>query len=272
MRMVLHLLVEGRIGPLSAKQHELVVAARDDSDRLHQIIENLMDMARIESGRVLMETQPVPVAELVLSAIEPLQPAFAEHGVSLEVDLPARGGSVLADPTRVGHVFANLLNNALKYTQRGGHVRVSATERAVGTGSGAVEFAVADDGAGIPRQYLGRLFEKFFRAPGQPGDSGTGLGLAIVKDIVDAHGGRVTVESEPGSGTTFRFTLPVADSESQPQATAEGDGVLMFSQEPKAGTDETENVTDHGRGLRLEFDQPDRPAACAPEPNGNGRR
>src|SRR5205085_841625 len=158
MRMVLHLLVEGRIGALSDKQHELVVAARDDSDRLHQIIENLMDMARIESGRVLMETRPVPVEDLVDSAVEPIRPAFAEHGVSLLVDLPAgtRAAAVMADPTRVGHVFANLLNNALKYTQSCGHVRVTAREAA----GGVVEFSVSDDGAGIPRQFLGRVFEK----------------------------------------------------------------------------------------------------------------
>ena len=218
MRMVLHLLVEGRIGALSDKQHELVVAARDDSDRLHQIIENLMDMARIESGKVLMETRPVAVSELVRASLETLRPAFAEHGVALDVSLPpgpAADVAVMADPTRVGHVFANLLNNALKYTRQGGHVHVVArVPRPAAQGASgvcdAVEFGVSDDGVGIPRQYVGRVFEKFFRAPGQPGDSGTGLGLAIVKDIVEAHGGRVWAESEPGRGTTFRFTLPMA--------------------------------------------------------------
>jgi len=207
---------------------------------------------------VLMETRPVPVEDLVAAALEPLRPAFAEHGVSLDVDLSAEApaGVVMADPTRVGHVFANLLNNALKYTRPGGHVRVVA--RGVG---GVAEFSVSDDGEGIPRQFLGRVFEKFFRAPGQPGDSGTGLGLAIVKDIIEAHGGRVSVESEPGRGTTFRFTLPVA-----PPVTAGG------AEERKAVRDETDGVAADGRESRLAFDAggPGRPAAYAPAPNGNG--
>jgi signal transduction histidine kinase/HAMP domain-containing protein len=260
MRMVLHLLVEGRIGALSPKQQELVVAARDDSDRLHQIIENLMDMARIESGKVLMETRPVGVAELVRSSLEPLRATFAEHGVALEVDVPeggpGAGPAVLADPTRVGHVLANLLSNALKYTKPGGHVLVSA---AAEEADGVVAFAVRDDGAGIPRQYVGRVFEKFFRAPGQPGDSGTGLGLAIVKDIVEAHGGRVSAESDAGRGTTFRFTLPLAAGTGvAPPTDGSNPG------EPEADKDETQDLIHRGRGLPV--------GAGASEPGGGGDR
>jgi signal transduction histidine kinase len=217
-----------------------------------------MDMARIESGKVLMETRPVAVGELVRASLEPLRAAFAEHGVALEEDVPggADAPAVLADPTRVGHVFANLLNNALKYTRPGGHVRVSA---AVEAAEGAVEFAVSDDGEGIPRPYVGRVFEKFFRAPGQPGDSGTGLGLAIVKDIVEAHGGRVSAESDVGRGTTFRFTLPLAAENRTPQG-----GDAATSRGPEADKDETEDLTHRGRGLPVR--------AGAPQPGGNGRR
>jgi len=216
-----------------------------------------MDMARIESGKVLMETRPVAVGELVRASLEPLRAAFAEHGVALEEDVPggADGPAVLADPTRVGHVFANLLNNALKYTKPGGHVRVSA---GIEGEEGAVEFAVSDDGQGIPRQYVGRVFEKFFRAPGQPGDSGTGLGLAIVKDIVEAHGGRVSAESDAGRGTTFRFTLPLA---AEPRVPSDDDGAS--AREPEADKDETEDLTHRGRGLPV--------GAGAPQPGGSGR-
>jgi signal transduction histidine kinase len=205
-----------------------------------------------------METRPAAVAELVRASVEPLRAAFAEHGVALEEDLPvdADGLAVQADPTRVGHVFANLLSNALKYTRPGGHVRVSA---AVEAAEGAVEFAVSDDGEGIPRQYVGRVFEKFFRAPGQPGDSGTGLGLAIVKDIVEAHGGRVSAESDVGRGTTFRFTLPLAAEDRVPPH--EGGAA---SHGPEANKDETNDLTHRGRGLPV--------GAGAPQPGGNGRR
>jgi signal transduction histidine kinase len=129
-------------------------------------------------------------------------------------------------------------------------VRVSA---AVGTTEGVVEFAVSDDGEGIPRQYVGRVFEKFFRAPGQPGDSGTGLGLAIVKDIVEAHGGRVSAESDAGRGTTFRFTLPAAAAT---RGASPGDD--QDRREPEASKYEAEDLTDRGRGLPV--------GAGAPQP------
>src|SRR5262249_38131162 len=98
MRMILHLIVEERIAPLAPKQRELLIAARDDSDRLHQIVENLLDMGRIESGRVLMETRTINASELVRESIAPLMPAFVEHGISVEADLPEDAPRVVADP------------------------------------------------------------------------------------------------------------------------------------------------------------------------------
>ena len=112
----------------------------------------------------------------------------------------------MSDPRCIGHVLQNLLSNALKYTAENGRVEVNVED----TTNGWVQFAVSDDGRGIPRQFVSRVFDKFFRVPGQTGDSGTGLGLAIVKDIVEAHGGRIWVESREGRGTTFRFVLPRA--------------------------------------------------------------
>jgi signal transduction histidine kinase len=206
MRMIMHLLAEEKIGPLNVKQRDLMIAAREDSDRLHHIVENLMDMGRIESGKALMEMRPTDSAELAARAVESVRGGFANKQIDLEMTAPEPAPAVMADATRIGHVFQNLLSNALKYTAENGRVTVAVEPET----NGWVQFAVTDDGRGIPRQYVSRVFEKFFRVPGQSGDSGTGLGLAIVKDIVDAHGGRIWVESREGRGTTFRFVLPRA--------------------------------------------------------------
>ena len=201
-RMILHLITDQKLGPLTPKQSELLSAARDETDRLHQIVENLLDMSRIESGRALMELEPVTADDLIRRSIEPLSGMFQSQQVSLEAgwdsDLPA----VWADPARIGHVFANLLMNSLRYTPAGGRVTVGARKRADG-----VEFVIHDTGPGIPRQYLHRVFEKFFRVPGQPGGSGSGLGLAIARDVIEAHGGQIRAESGEGTGATFAFTL-----------------------------------------------------------------
>jgi signal transduction histidine kinase len=111
----------------------------------------------------------------------------------------------MVDPARIGHVFSNLLSNALKYTPPGGEVRVTAEP--VGS---QVEISVQDTGSGIPAQHIDRIFERFFRVPGQSGASGAGLGLAIAKEIVELHGGRLTVQSKEGQGAKFTFTLSAA--------------------------------------------------------------
>jgi signal transduction histidine kinase len=200
--MVLHLITEHKVGPLTAKQDELLQAARDDTDRLHVIVENLLDMSRIESGRALMELRPVPPEALVTNAIQSLASSFQAQDVSLCSQLEAGLPLVLADLTRIGHVFANLLMNSLRHTPAGGQVNIGA--RAV---DDVVEFVVSDTGCGIPKQYLHRVFDKFFRVPGQSSASGSGLGLAIAKDIVEAHGGHIRVDGRDGIGTTVAFSL-----------------------------------------------------------------
>ncbi|HZK82234.1 MAG TPA: sensor histidine kinase, partial [Humisphaera sp.] len=125
--------------------------------------------------------------------------------VELSVDTPDDLPQVMADLGRLEHVFSNLLNNALKYTPPGGQVRIWATPE-----DGTVRFSVSDTGPGIPTEYQSRIFEKFYRVPGQPSRTGAGLGLAIAKDIVEAHGGTIRVESQAGEGGKFSFTLPTA--------------------------------------------------------------
>jgi NtrC-family two-component system sensor histidine kinase KinB len=210
MRMAIHLLLEEKVGPLTEKQAELLVAAREDSDRLHDILNNLLDISRIESGRVQMEFHAVSPQEMVLEAIEPLRIAAKDQGVTLDVELPNGLPEVWADTTRINHAFGNLLSNALKYTPAGGKVTVSARAEENG-----VKFSVADTGKGIPSQYLPRIFEQFFRVPDQGPQAGAGLGLAIVKEIVEAHGGTVSVDSVEGKGSTFSFTLVGANQVSK---------------------------------------------------------
>jgi signal transduction histidine kinase len=210
IRMGVHLLLEERLGDLTAAQSEILTALRDDSDRLHQIIENLLDMGRMESGRGLMDLKSHPVQEVISDSTEPFEASFRDRGVELHIEIAPEIPSVMVDPARVRHVFSNLLSNALKYTPPGGQVHVSAV--AAGTDDKWVQITVRDSGTGIPRQYLGRIFERFFRVPGQTGANGAGLGLAIAKEIVELHGGRITVSSTEGEGTRFVFTLPAAES------------------------------------------------------------
>jgi signal transduction histidine kinase len=206
IRMALHLLLEEKVGSLTPKQTELLIAAREDSDRLHRILENLLDISRIISGKVAMEMHMAQPHQLVLEGVEPFRAAARDRGVELVTDLPGDTPDVWADTQQIGHVFANLLSNALRYTDSGGAVTVSAR-----TEEEQVQFSVSDTGRGIPERDLPRIFDRFFRVPGQETESGIGLGLAIVKEIVEAHGGSVNVESRENEGSTFRFTLPRAD-------------------------------------------------------------
>ena len=202
VRMAIHLLLEEKVGVLTEKQMELLLAAREDSDRLHQILQNLLDISRIESGRLHMDCQDTYAQSLVNGAVEPFRRAARDSGVELKIQLPDDLPMVCADSTQIGHVFSNLLSNALRYTAPGGSITVSAMLE-----EKMVHFSVTDTGSGIPHQFMQRIFEQFFRVPDQKSETGAGLGLAIAKEIVEAHGGNINVVSQEGQGTTFSFTL-----------------------------------------------------------------
>jgi len=210
IRMAIHLLLEEKVGPLTEKQVELLVAAREDSDRLHGILNNLLDMSRIESGKVQIEYRAISPHSMVLESLEPYRRAAQDRGVTLNVELPGDLPEVWIDITRISHVFSNLLSNALSSTPPGGSISLCAKAE-----ENWVSFSVHDTGRGISNKYLPRIFEEFFRVPDQGTDTGAGLGLTIVKKIVEAHGGTVTVDSVEGKGSTFTFTLRRADRISQ---------------------------------------------------------
>jgi signal transduction histidine kinase len=204
VRLALHLLLEETVGPLTPKQLELLVDARDNSERLLVMINNLLDLARFEHGRAQLHLRPERPTALLETAIEALRPRAEDRGVELSLtpcgDLP----QVAVDAEQFQHALSNLLDNALAHTPPGGNVALSAE-----AADGRVVFAVADNGCGIPAQYLPMVFERYFRVPGDAVEKGSGLGLAIVREIVSAHGGTVQCESQPGEKTVFRMTLPV---------------------------------------------------------------
>jgi signal transduction histidine kinase len=202
--MATHLLLDEKIGYLTAKQAELVISARDDSARLQSIVDGLLDISRLESGRALMDFQALDPQALIARAISAVRSAFNDKGVELETEVPDGLPRVHADEVRIAHVFGNLLSNALRYTPSGGRVCVSAQDAAAG-----VEFRVEDTGIGVPAAHRARIFERFYRVPGQV-PAGAGLGLAIAKEIVLAHGGQIWIADQAAPGSTFCFMIPAA--------------------------------------------------------------
>lgn len=207
IRMAIHLLLEGDIGSPNEKQADVLMSAEQEAERLHRILENLLDIGRIESGKVYLDLQSLSPYVLVLDSVEPFRSACQNQGIHLNIEVPEGLPEVLADPARVPHVFSNLVTNALKYTHPGGRITISAL-----ADKEFVRFSVSDTGKGIPAQYHENIFEQFFRAPSDVSKTGIGLGLSIAKEIVEAHGGTITVSSSEGEGSTFTFSLKRSDS------------------------------------------------------------
>ncbi|MGQ9756257.1 MAG: two-component system histidine kinase PnpS [Desulfotomaculales bacterium] len=176
----------------------------DEARRLTKLVDNLLDLARIEEKRTVFRRQPVDIRELVEKAVRMFEPQARAKGVTLAVEMPAGLPVVEGEPDLLGRVVVNLLDNAVKFTDRGS---ISVRGRTVENG---VELEVEDTGPGIPAESLPRVFERFYRVDKARGreTGGTGIGLSIVKHIVEGHGGQVRVESELGKGTRFIVFLP----------------------------------------------------------------
>jgi two-component system, NtrC family, sensor histidine kinase KinB len=207
VQMAIHLLLEEVVGPLTAKQIELLLAARQDSDRILAMINDLLDLTRIEQGRVRLDLEPVSVAQLVDEAASRFKAQANSRGLQLIAEPVRDHETVLADRERIEHVFDNLIANAIQHTNAGGTIHLAAT-----VDGDRARFEIADTGAGIPPEHLPRIFDKFYRIPSTRHPGGVGLGLAIVREIVTAHGGQIDVASDPGRGTKFTFTLPTGEA------------------------------------------------------------
>jgi signal transduction histidine kinase len=205
VRLAVHLLLEESVGLLNPKQTELLLDARENSERLLAMVNNLLDLARLEQGSRQLEVGPESANSLLQAAVEAVRPRASDKGIELVVQVPPGVPPVAVDAARLGHALRNLLDNALTYTDRGGRITLAAAIDA-----DAVVLSIADTGIGISPEHLPHVFEKFFRVPGQSRGTGTGLGLAIVHEIVTAHGGTITCESRPGAETVFRLRLPPA--------------------------------------------------------------
>jgi signal transduction histidine kinase len=176
------------------------------AERMYRLVHDLLDVAAIEAGQLPVTQSPLSAHALVTDALELLRPLAAAKSIALVGDVPPGLPAVAADRERVLQVFSNLGGNALKFTARDGRVEIHATghER-------AVEFIVRDTGPGIQPEDLPHVFDRFWQAKKRE-RAGVGLGLAIAKGIIEAHGGEIHVDSTPGQGSRFAFTLPVADS------------------------------------------------------------
>jgi NtrC-family two-component system sensor histidine kinase KinB len=204
LRMAVHLCAEESVGPLNDKQLDLMQAARQDTERLQQIVDDLLDLSRIQAGRMELHRRQVSVESLIREAIAPFSSAARDKNVTLRSEIPPNPGEVEVDTERMQLVLANLIGNAIRYTPAGGAIVVRG-RRADAT----VFVEVKDSGPGVPKQYQTAVFDKFFRMPGS-GSGGAGLGLYIAKEITLAHGGRLSLSSEPGQGSLFSVELPAS--------------------------------------------------------------
>lgn len=205
VRMALHLLLEKTVGALTPKQDELLQAARGDTERLLRILNDLLDLARLEEGNPELRRENVAPAALLQAAVEETADRAAARGLKLDWAADSDLPEVCVDRQSIGHIFTNLMTNAIKHSPAGAEIRLRASR----WDDNSVRFTIADAGPGVPSEYQARIFERFFRVPGQS-KPGAGLGLSIAREIAMAHGGRLGVQSAAGKGATFFLVLKAA--------------------------------------------------------------
>ena len=195
---------DGKGGPITAKQKELLEIADDEIDSLSHLIGELVDISRIEAGKFEVKLGCVDIVNVQVRVIDSLKQAAEKKNISLKNEIPPRLPYVLADKKRITQVLTNLLGNAIKFTPEGRAVSISARENGE-----AVEFSITDNGIGIPENSMEKIFDKFYQvdSTNERQYNGCGLGLAITKNIIELHRGRIWVESKVGEGSKFFFEL-----------------------------------------------------------------
>ncbi|MFW6301521.1 MAG: ATP-binding protein [Bacillota bacterium] len=203
--MALNMLIDEDVGSINTDQEELLQNSLDDCERLTNLVEDLLDLSKMESGKIELDIRPVNLKKLTQNTIEHFEEQAEEKSIKLYVDEMPEDLMVEIDPNKISWVISNLVSNALRYTEANDEIKISASQRGK-----SVYVEVFDTGMGIKKSDLNRIFEKFFRSDNNEAKTGSGLGLAIVKEIITAHNGRIWADSEKGSWTKFTFSIPLA--------------------------------------------------------------
>ncbi|RKX99702.1 hypothetical protein DRP77_12830 [Candidatus Poribacteria bacterium] len=204
------LVLDGKAGPINEKQRSSLEKVDRQVKRLTDLINDLLDLSRIESGRIQMKREPISLVDIAVSRLEEMKPQADSKGVKLDLEVEGEIPMTVGDEARIGQVITNLLSNALKFTPQGGQVKVRLSRQ-----GDMILTEVIDTGPGIPEEERERIFDKFYQLSDfkTRSQGGSGLGLSIAKGIVEAHGGRIWVESEVGVGSNFKFLLPIISPE-----------------------------------------------------------
>jgi NtrC-family two-component system sensor histidine kinase KinB len=208
--MSVDMLLESAAPKLTDKEKELLTVCHEEVQRLRALVNDLLDLAKIEAGKLEMAFEPVSPGFLCGQAFAIMKSQAEAKHLQLTLEAPADLPDVMADPAKIEWVLVNLLGNAARYTPKGGHIRLKG-ERV----GGQVHFSVSDDGEGVPYELQSRIFDKFVQVKRAGTPEGSGLGLAICKEIVRAHRGTIWLDSTPGQGSTFTFTLPLVNGSTQ---------------------------------------------------------
>jgi signal transduction histidine kinase len=206
INMAVEILLRKIVGPLNADQLELLQAVKNDTERLIKMVKNLLDMSKLESGELLPAMEEIDTTAIIRSTLEPLKLLFSDKKIQLGLDLPENLPNTVGEAQQISWVISNLINNAVRYTPAGGKITVKAFQQL-----NFIRIAIIDTGRGIPREAFENIFEKFVQVNEKTDSTSgsVGLGLAIAKKVVEAHGGKIWVESELGQGSVFNFTLPI---------------------------------------------------------------
>ncbi|HXU34932.1 MAG TPA: ATP-binding protein, partial [Blastocatellia bacterium] len=200
LRLALHAVIEGYVGELTDHQNEMLALAKDNADKLEELMSDLLELSEIDSGTRKLSLERLRPIDLARQAVERFRAAAEQKQIKLQNDVWPDLSWVVADKKATAHVLDNLLSNAIRNTERGGSVSIAASERV-----GRVYLTVRDTGEGIAEQQLPSIFDRFSHVGAKPG--GSGLGLALVKRLVEAQGGQVSVESHVGEGSSFSIAL-----------------------------------------------------------------